>query len=475
MQYKGGYTTQDLINWDKQIQEKAEEFGLSYYPVEFMLTDAQEMMGYMAYVGMTSRYPHWSFGKAYERTKTMYDLGVTGLAYEMVINSNPSIAYLMKDNTKLLQILTMAHVYGHVDFFKNNFNFKNSPLRAEHTIEKFKAHAQRIRGYMKDPSIGIEAVEVVLDAAHAICMNCQRNFAVKKLTMEQQQDKEIERATPDPDPFWKIHKRPEPKEPELHKLPIEPDDDILLFIRDYNPFLEDWVKDILTIVDEEIKYFIPQIDTKIMNEGWASYWHYKILNSLDLPPELQMEFAVNHSQVVCPHKGHVNPYYVGFTMWRDIVKRFGEKEAFAVRESERDTSFIRRFMTKELVRELHLVEYGPKEDFYVVDKVADRDDENWKSIRDTMAKNTGMGNVPVIRVVDSGFGTDQILRLEHVHDGRDLFLEYLDATIRYITLLWNRPVHMETQLEGRKVVAICQNPNENVEFLTQKTKRLDLV
>src|SRR5579872_4524441 len=127
MQYRG-YTTQDLMDWDKRIQDKAGEFGLSWYGLEFMLIDANEMVGYESYAGMTSRYPHWSFGKAYERTKTLYDHDLTGLAYEMVIHANPALAYLSKDNTKLLQILTMAHVYGHVDFFKNNKGFQSCPL-----------------------------------------------------------------------------------------------------------------------------------------------------------------------------------------------------------------------------------------------------------------------------------------------------------------------------------------------------------
>src|SRR6266849_8316825 len=169
----------DLEQWDARIREKVQEFGLDCYPQEFEVCDHVQMLGYMAYSGMPSHYPHWSYGKAYEKLKTLYDHGVSGLPYEMVINSNPAIAYLMRDNSLLLQILTIAHVYGHNDFFKNNFTFQSN--RAELTIERFKAHALRVRRYMEDPSIGIEKVERVLDAAHALALNCRRNLAIKKL------------------------------------------------------------------------------------------------------------------------------------------------------------------------------------------------------------------------------------------------------------------------------------------------------
>src|SRR6266849_56129 len=173
------YELQELVDWDIRIREKAAEFGLTCFPQEFELCDHTGMLGYMAYSGMPSHYPQWSYGKSYEKLKTLYDHGVSGLPYEMVINSNPAIAYLMRDNTLLLQVLTIAHVYGHNDFFKNNFTFQST--RAELTIETFKAHALRVRRYTEDPSIGIEKVERVLDAAHALALNCRRNLAIKKL------------------------------------------------------------------------------------------------------------------------------------------------------------------------------------------------------------------------------------------------------------------------------------------------------
>src|SRR5436190_13100967 len=148
------YAINDLEYWDARVREKVLEFGLDCYPQEFEICDHAQMLGYMAYSGMPSHYPHWSYGKSYEKLKTLYDYGVSGLPYEMVINSSPALAYLMRDNSLCLQILTIAHVYGHNDFFANNFNFKTT--RAELTLNRFKVHAERVRSYMEDPSIGVE-------------------------------------------------------------------------------------------------------------------------------------------------------------------------------------------------------------------------------------------------------------------------------------------------------------------------------
>ena len=149
------YTVKDVEMWNDKIEEVVRSVNLSYYPQEFEIIGYKEMIGYEAYVGMPSRYPHWSFGNAYEKNKTLYRYNLTGLPYEMVINSNPCLAYLMRENTLLLQILTMAHVYGHNDFFKNNRLFKEG-TDANRTIEMFKVHADTIRDYINDPSIGYE-------------------------------------------------------------------------------------------------------------------------------------------------------------------------------------------------------------------------------------------------------------------------------------------------------------------------------
>lgn len=464
----------ELQKWNEKILELVQRFGLNCYDQEFEICDHNEMIGYMAYSGMPSRYSHWSFGKGYERQKTMYDHGVSGLPYEMVINSSPSIAYLMRDNTLLLQILTMAHVYGHNDFFANNFTFK-SGIDARYTLEMFKTHASRIDTYIEDPSIGLEQVEKTIDDAHALSLQCRRNLAIKKLTPKEQRLQKWERAQPAEDPHWRIHPKKAYKAPNLNKVPLEPDDDILFFISQYNPYLPEWKRDLIRIVAEESMYFIPQIETKIMNEGWASYWHHRILNELRLDQGLHMEFLVRHNQVLRPSPGSINPYHLGFVMWHDIEKRWnegktgreftddkpqadistldenqtpGRRKIFEVREVDRDSSFLRRFLTEDIVREMELFQHERRGQDRVITKVAD--EENWESIKETLVKNVGSGSIPLIKVEDADFGSQRTLYLKHYHDGRDLQLEYAERTIKHIKDLWEREVVLETLINGKK-------------------------
>ena len=472
------YTLDDLVEWDRRIRAKVDEFGLDCFPQEFEICDHNSMIGYMAYSGMPSHYPHWSYGKSYEKLKTLYDHGVSGLPYEMVINSNPAIAYLMRDNTLLLQILTIAHVYGHNDFAKNNFTFKST--RAELTVETFKAHALRVRRYVEDPSIGVERVERILDAAHALSWQCRRNLAIRKLNPEEQVDRALENSQARPDPFQKIHARPQHVEPDLHRVPIEPDEDVLLFIRDHNPYLADWEKDLLTIVDEEAKFFIAMMETKIMNEGWASYWHKKILESLDLEQGLHLEFIIRHNQVVRPIPGQLNPYHLGLRVWEDIYRRWNEPTAdeikrdgkptksgmeklFEVREVERDTSFLRRYLTEDLIRDMDIFQYESRGDEYVVSKVAD--DEGWRDVKEMLIKNVGTNSIPVIKVEDADFGQNRTLYVKHYHDGRDLHLEYAEKTIAYLQRLWGREVVIETTLEGKRSLLCCNDRGFSVRAL----------
>ena len=454
------YTVEDLERWDERIIKLVRGFGLDPYPQEFEICDHEDMLSYMVYSGMPAHYPHWSYGKNFEKLKTLYDYGVSGLPYEMVINSNPSIAYLMRDNSLALQVLTIAHVYGHNDFFKNNFTFKST--RAQYTIESFKSHANRVRHYVEDPSIGLEKVEALLDAAHALSLQCRRNLAIKKPSAEEELQLKLAETEPAADPFSAVHRRPERAEPDLRKVPLYPDEDLLLFIRDHNPHLAEWEKDLLTIVHEQAQYFVPQIETKIMNEGWASFWHKKILESLDLPQDLHLEFIVRHTQVLKPSPGSLNPYHVGMKVWEDIEKRWnhpspeetetfgprqksGMDKLFEVREVERDASFLRRYLTEELMRELNLFEFNSRGTEQVVTRVADKD--NWRQIKNTLIQSVGTGTIPVIKVEDSDYKNERILLLHHAHDGRDLQLEYAEKTLRYIQQLWGHDVALETVID----------------------------
>ncbi|MDA1334843.1 MAG: SpoVR family protein [bacterium] len=484
------YTMRDLQGWDERIRELADGFGLDCFRQDFEICDHDHMIGFMAYSGMPSHYPHWSYGKAYEKQKTLYDHGVSGLPYEMVINSDPALAYLMKNNTLLLQVLTMAHVYGHNDFFKRNLTFRHS--EPQQTIGRFKSAAGRIRGYKE--LHGELEVESFLDAAHSLSHNRNPYLDRKRLSREDQMARVRDR-------FYDAHKDqypnlhavarvdPEALKESLRKHPLEPDPDILLFIAEENPLLTDWQRDILYIVDQEARYFMPQIRTKIMNEGWASYWHNRILRALDLPPAMWLEFSQRHSGVLRPHPGGLNPYHVGYSLWEaihvyydgmidesrlnpdtfepqlfislkkdfeecdlvppDAGKATGDEKIFAVREEGDDRTFIERFLSRRMVQELGLFRYDEKDegDHYDLIVTDTGNDDGWKNVRDELARSTGIGAQPVIRVVEAGF-KGNVLVLEHEDDGYPLELEYAKETVKHLRTLWMRPVIVNTIIDG---------------------------
>ncbi|WBW99095.1 SpoVR family protein [Oceanirhabdus sp. W0125-5] len=444
------YTVKMLQEWDKKINDIVKAEGLDCYTQEYEICSYEDMICFEAYVGMPSHYPHWSYGKAYERKKTFYNYNLEGLPYEMVINSDPCIAYLMKDNTLLLQILTMAHVHGHNDFFKNNRLFAEG-TRADYTVEMFKNHSDRIRSYISDPAIGYEKVERILDAAHALSFHTARVIGEKQLTREETKKRLLEKYQKDTKKNGILDEIQEIDPPNLNRIPIEPTDDIMSFLIEYSN-LSDWEKDILEIVMKQTKYFIPQIETKIMNEGWASYWHYKILNKLDLPQSLHMEFLSRHNQVIRPFLGSINPYFVGFKMFEDIEKRYGRDKIFEVRKLERDQSFIRKYLTEELCNEMNMFQYKKKNKDYIIDEVSDK--EGWKKIRDTLATSVGMGSIPYIKVEE--FATkDNTLLIVHEHDGRDLEMTYAYKTLKHLVELWGGKVLFKTIVDGSKKLIRC--------------------
>lgn len=413
------YTLKDLECYNAQIEEIAKEMGLDYYTQEFEVISFEDMLCYEAYVGMPSHYSHWSYGKTYDRLKTAYKYNLSGLPYEMVINSDPCIAYLMKDNTLLLQILTIAHVYGHNDFFKNNRLFK-AYTNAKLTVEKFKNHADRIRSYIHDPSIGYEAVEQILDAAHSIRYQCH---------------------VFDRKPF---------EEGEKVEYPYQ---NLLAFLEQFGD-LSEWQKDILHIVEEESQYFYPQIETKIINEGWATFCHYHILQQLNLSQKMAFEFFKVHNSVVCQMPGQLNPYHLGFKIWENLFKQYeGDYKCLLhIREQERDASFIRKYLTLELALESHLCQFQEEERYYIISEVADS--EGYTQIRNTLANEVGMGGIPIIQVKEM-IQAENTLVLEQVNDGRELNLAYATETLKYIQTLWGGRVVLLTSLSGIPRRIVC--------------------
>lgn len=438
------YTMADLEYYNNIIEEAANEFGLDCYPQEFEICNYEDMLSYEAYSGMPSRYPHWSFGKAWERKKTFYRYNMIGLPYEMVINSNPCLAYLMKENTLALQILTIAHVYAHNDFFKNNRLFRDG-TRAEYTTEMFKSHANRISDYIADPSIGYERVERVLDAAHALRFQTHRIPNEKHLSPDESKKHLMDKYYHSEQKENSLIKDKISEEaPNWDKVPLEPEEDILLFLIRYARLAE-WEKDIINIVRSEVQYFIPQIETKIMNEGWASFWHYKILNHLNLPQNIHLEFIKRHNQVIASHPGTLNPYHLGFKLFCKLERESEDsRRIFDIREQDRDFSFLRRYLDEELCRELNLFEFIKEDRDYVVSEVSD--EQGWKKVRDSLAMNVGLNGMPIVKVKE--IGSENILYLEQEWDGRELLEEYVHETLKYIARLWGDKVRLRTKALG---------------------------
>jgi len=419
------YSLRELEEWNKQIEKLVRAAGLDCYEQHFEICSYEDMLCYEAYLGMPSRYPHWSFGKAYERQKSFYQKNLVGLPYELVINSDPCIAYLMQDNTLLTQILTMAHVYGHNDFFKNNRLFKRD-TRASMEVDMFKSHANRIREYIQDPSIGPEKVERILNAAHGLKFQTRRHGEIKE-----------------PDSI-------ECSEEGKEVIPLGLQEDLLAFLAEKGN-LVDWERDLIHIVRKEALYFIPQLETKIMNEGWASYWHYQLLNELHLPQGLHLEFLKRHNLVICPHLGRINPYFVGFKIFEHLAKQPGGLEKImAIRSEDRDHSFIRRHLNQELCSELHLFSYGIQGDNIVVTEVSNED--GWKKVRDDLANSVGLGSIPIVSPLSIEKGT---LVLEHIYDNRELDLKYAQETLKYVVDLWGGKVELRTTLYNAPTVIYC--------------------
>ena len=435
----GDYTLSDLEEWDDKICEIAKKHGLDWYPIAYETCDYREMIGHMAYHGMPSHYAHWSYGKSFERTHFMYNAGAEGLPYELIINSNPSIAYLMLENPLYLQILIMAHCVGHSDFFKNNRTFKDTD--AETVTMRFRNAGKRIKGYIEDPTIGIEAVEKIIDACHAFTYQTDRRGRTRASERELRK-KYVDLIRNDEKGEWKNF--------NIEDLPLEPEYDILRFVLENNPKLTEWQKDIISVIHDESLYFWPQIRTKVMNEGWASFWHYRILHDLELSDEHHLPFLKTHNAVLRPWGLKINPYHLGFEIFKDIEKRFGIEECFLAREVCNDENFILQYLTEEKARELNLFTFSPKgkkNPDYTVDDIVE-DEESWLDVRAALLQSVAGNMIPTIYV--DHVAKDNTLELRHEHDGRDLELDYADNCVKLIKNIWHGPVKLFTDVENEE-------------------------
>ena len=426
------WTVADLQKWDDKICRVGEDLGLDWFPIDYEIIDYAEMLGAMAYTGLPTHYRHWSYGKEYERTHTLYNMGQTGLPYEMIINSNPSIAYLMRENALHIHILTMAHCVGHSDFFKQNRMFAHTD--PSNIIVSFKSAAKYVRQLIEDPSIGIDRVEKILDAAHSIKYQVPRYPGIKYKTREElieiEKDKMAENVN---------------YNPNLSRVPLRPEYNLLRFIAEHSKNLEEWERNLILIVEESSKYFIPQALTKVMNEGWACTIHQKIINELNLPDSLYLPFIKLHNQVIRPHLGQINPYHLGYNLFQKIIEEKGFEEAKTIREVHNDITFLRFYTDEEFMREHNYFSYSfnKKQQSSIVDDISDV--EGWEKVRDAMITNVGLNRIPVVFVEE--IEKNGTLSLVHEHDGRDLEMNYARKVFEHIKTLWRGEVKLITIVE----------------------------
>jgi len=376
-----------------EITEIASGFGLDFYPMRYEICPAEVIYTFGAY-GMPTRFSHWSFGKQFFKMKLHYDLGLSKI-YELVINSNPCYAFLLDSNSLIQNKLIVAHVLAHCDFFKNNVRFQNTKREM---VESMAATADRIREY--EIKYGKEEVETFIDAVLAIEEHIDPSLMRPKLSWEigdeDEWEEEDEKAS-EYDDLWSLDESSDRKRTRVKRkkrFPPQPEKDIVLFIEHYSRELDDWQRDIMTMIREEMLYFWPQLETKIMNEGWASYWHQRIVRELDLTSGEAIEFAKLNAGVVQPSRTSINPYYLGLKIFEDIEERYnnptenmirrgvkpgtGREKIFEVREIESDISFLRNYLTKDLVTREDMYLFQKKgKDYKIVDK-------EWTQVRDQL-------------------------------------------------------------------------------------------
>lgn len=444
----------------QEITEIAKGFGLDFYPMRYEICPADIIYTFGAY-GMPTRFSHWSFGKQFYKMKLHYDLGLSKI-YELVINSNPCYAFLLDNNSLVQNKLIVAHVLAHCDFFKNNCRFQNTK---RDMVESMSAAAERIKEY--EHIHGTKEVESFLDAVLALQEHIDPSLVRSKLSWNLDDEDENEedkpkRQTPYDDLWGMDEPKTREKKKTIKQFPPKPEKDILLFIEAHSRELEPWQRDVLTMLREEMLYFWPQLETKIMNEGWASYWHQRIMRELDLDSSESIEFAKLNAGVVQPSKTGINPYYLGLKIFEDIEERYdhpceelkkagvtegsGRSKMFEVREIESDISFIRNYLTKDLVmrEDLYLFQKQGR-DYKVIDK-------EWKAVRDQLVSMRVNGGFPYLTVIDGDYLKNNELYIKHWYEGIELDLKYLEKVLPYLYQLWGRSVHIESVLEGKEVM-----------------------
>ncbi len=435
--------------FQSDLENLAKQMRLDYFPVEFEVVPPSFMMEVAVY-GLPVRMPHWSFGVRYIHQLVQHQMGYSRI-FEVVFPGNPGHAFLANNNSLAENTLVYAHVLGHADFSKNNELFRRTHEQVSHRIVDLAAgHAQRIEQAIEKH--GRERVEQVLDAALALEQHIDVNQDLERPLFP---TSSVDRPKDPVDGFQKrfeslagesSEKSFQPK--EHVRLPVPPriEYDLLWFLAHYAPEMEDWERDIFLAVREESFYFYPVFACQIMNEGWASYWHARLLREANfLPQEVYLDAMKAHSDVVRPVAADnqvslsVNPYHLGFAIWDQIVERDGMDAARQILVQEDDFSFIRNWLDAELADKLDLFVYDAKRNGEV--KVGEKDIHRLHEALLGPKFNFGSPRVGI-----SELRRDRTLELRHEYetDGRGLDLERARNVMSYIHRIWRHPVVLQT-------------------------------
>ncbi|MDB5774367.1 MAG: SpoVR family protein [Herbaspirillum sp.] len=479
--------TFDLIEQaHAEIRRVAGQFGLDTYPNQLEIISAEQMMDAYASAGMPVSYNHWSFGKHFLSTEKSYKRGQMGLAYEMVINSNPCIAYLMEENSLTMQALVIAHAsYGHNSFFKGNYLFRTW-TDAEAIID----YIVFAKNYVTDCErrYGVEAVELLLDSCHAL-----QNYGVDRykrparISIPEEAARQEEREAylqAQVNDLWRTLPRRDAEVAPATKerFPSEPQENLLYFIEKSAPLLAPWQREIVRITRKISQYFYPQRQTQVMNEGWATFWHYTILNQLYdegvVGEGFMMEFLQSHTNVVyqppvtSKHFGGINPYALGFAMMRDI-RRICEAPTdedrkwfpdiaggdwqrtldFAMRNFK-DESFIAQYLSPKLIRDFHFFSVLDDDRSDTLAISAIHDEDGYRYIRSQLAEQYNLGSrEPNIQVWSVNMAGDRSLTLRHTEFHRRPLSQHTEEVLKHIVRLWGFDVYLETIGQDGRVLS----------------------
>jgi stage V sporulation protein R len=437
-----------LEHYLPKIEALARESGLVYFPVDYEQVPDSFMMEVAVY-GLPVRMPHWSFGVRYIYQFVQHRMGHSRL-FEVVFPGDPGRAYLSRNNSVAENVLVAAHVLGHADFSRNNLLFEAAQRSVGyHIVEQAAVHAREISRAIERH--GIDRVEAVLDAA----LSLEQYIAVDRdLTRQPYPEYVEEKTEPASSPFRSRYdrlpgggrSRGGVAEPKRSPIPPHPEHDLLWFVANYAPEMEPWERDVFLAVREESFYFYPVFACQIMNEGWASYWHARLLREADfLPQQMYLEAVKAHSDVVRPYAAgqevslKINPYHLGFFIWEDIVESGGLEAARKVMRENDDFGFIRNHLEESLARKLDLFAWEARRSGEVRAKAFDID-----AIREFVLSGKFNFGAPRVHVAEMRADGTLVLVHEHATDGRGLDRQSAEKVMDYLLRVWRRTVELRT-------------------------------